>query len=84
MFRRLAKDIKIKNAIQGIDEMLDEIDEIKIDFQDSLDMPTSEALFEYNNLFKTQGSSIAQALKAIKEAEKQLNEAKTLFMKNMK
>lgn len=82
MFRRLAKDIKVKNAIQGIDEMLDEIDEIKIDFQDEQSISYVE--IQNVNVFKTQGSSIVEALKAIKEAEKQLNLAKSHFLKNIK
>ena len=34
MFKRFARNLKVDNAIHGIDEMLDEIMEIQIEFQE--------------------------------------------------
>jgi hypothetical protein len=77
MFKRFARNLKTENAIHGIDEMLDEIMEIKIDFQDS----QSISYLEIQNTFQNPMLNIQQALKAISEAEKQLNIAKNIFLK---
>ena len=79
MFKRSSKNIKVVNAIKGIDEMLDEIMEIQIDFQDTQSISYSEI---QNGAFQQQSlGSVNQALKAIAEAEKQLNIAKNIFLK---
>jgi hypothetical protein len=51
--------------------------EIKIDFQDSQSISYSEI----QNTFQNPMLNIQQALKAISEAEKQLNIAKNIFLK---
>mgnify|MGYP000303330585 FL=1 len=79
MFKRFARNLKVDNAIHGIDEMLDEIMEIQIEFQeDKQNNPSSE--FQYGAFQQSLGS-VSQALKAIAEAEKQLNIAKNIFLK---
>ena len=82
MFRRLAKDIKVKNAILGINEMLDELDEIKNDFQDTQSISYLE--IQNVNGFNTQTSSVVEGLRALKEAERQLHIANAHFLKNIK
>lgn len=77
MFKRLARNVKVDNAIHGINEMLDEIMEIKIDFQDT----QSISYLEIQNTFQNPMGNIQQALKAISEAEKQLNIAKNILLK---
>jgi hypothetical protein len=78
MFKRFARNLKVENAIHGIDEMLDEIMEIKIDFQDTQSISYLEI---QNGASQNQMGNIQQALKAIVEAEKQLNIAKNIFLK---
>ena len=80
MFKRFARNLKVDNAIHGIDEMLDEIMEIQIEFQeDRQNIPSSE--FQYGLAFQQSLGTIPQALKAIAEAEKQLNLAKNILLK---
>ena len=78
MFKRFARNLKVENAIHGIDEMLDEIMEIKIDFQDTQSISYLEI---QNGASQNQMGNIQQAIKAIVEAEKQLNIAKNIFLK---
>jgi hypothetical protein len=80
MFKRFARNLKIENAIANIDDMLDDIMEIQTEFQeDRQSNPSSE--FQYGNIFQQNTSSVSQALKAISEAEKQLNIARNIFLK---
>jgi len=81
MFKRSTKNLKVVNAIKGIDEMLDEIMEIQIDFQDTQSISYSEI---QNGASQNQIGNIQQALKAISEAEKQLNIARNIFLKQSK
>jgi len=81
MFKRSTKNLKVVNAIKGINEMLDEIMEIQIDFQDTQSISYSEI---QNGASQNQMGNIQQALKAISEAEKQLNIARNIFLKQSK
>jgi len=81
MISKYSRNLKIENAIQGIDEMIDEIMEIKTDFQDNQSLSYSEI---QNSPFQQSSGSIPQALKAISEAEKYLNLAKSIFIKQKK
>ena len=79
MFKRFARNLKIENAIASIDDMLDDILELQTEFQeDRQNVPSSE--FQYGAFHQSLGT-VSQAFKAISEAEKQLNIAKNIFLK---
>ena len=79
MFKRFARNLKIENAIHNIDDMLDDIMEIQVSFQDTESISYTEV--QNSNLFQQNIGGVMPALKAISEAEKQLNIAKNLLLR---
>lgn len=79
-YRRSKKNQEVISAIQNLENVLDELRSIELDFEENKqNIAYSE--IQYGNIFSGGQPSIEQALLAIKDAKKKLALAQQIFQK---